>query len=285
MKRSLGLLLIAGLMAGPLVRAQQVHLQMVHAQQNDRAAGESSLLENGAILYLELAKSVDAKKARPGDEISAFLLADVVSHGKVVLRHDARLLGHVTEAQAHTRDNPESRLGIVFDRIAVKGAPERAFQSVLLAMRPAPRLMMDSMSAPAPPGTMAPPTEWHYPMPKGPAVPTPTSREQGNRPPVPASSSNKDQDNKPDAPASTNKDSDKNDRERIRRGGNDREFMPTDIEDLSLTASDNGVNRVVVSFKRTVKLESGIRLELRIVGDGAPTKSDGAPPKAQVHVP
>lgn len=255
MKRSLAWMAMAGLFAaGPFL----------HAQQNDRAAGES-LLENGAILYLELAKSVDAKKAKPGDEISAFLLADVVSHGKVVLRHDSKLLGHVTEAQAHTRENPESRLGIVFDRIAVKGSPGMAFQSVLLAMSPAPRLMVDSISAPAPPGTTAPPTERHYPMPKGPSVPAPnSSRDSDNRPPLPIPASSKDPNGK-------------SDRDKIRRGGNDLDLMPTDIEDLSLTPSANGASRVVVSFKRTVKLESGIRLELRITGSG--------PQKDQVHVP
>jgi hypothetical protein len=251
MKRSLAWIAMAGLFAaGPLLNPQQ----LVHAQQNERAAQESSLLENGAILYLELARSVDAKKARPGDEISALLLADVVSHGKIVLRHDSRLLGHVTEAQPHTKDNPESRLGIVFDRIAIKGSPEMAFQSVLLALRPAPRLMVDSMSPPAPPGTTAPPTERHYPMPKGPSAPN-SGRDPDNRPSLPISDSSKDPNGK-------------SDREKIRRGGNDLDLMPTDIEDLSLTPSANGAGRVVVSFKRTVKLESGIRLELRITGGG-----------------
>ena len=64
-------------------------------------------LENGSILYAELTKAVDAKKAKVGDPVSAVLLADVLAHGKIVVRHDAKLLGHVTEAQVHGKETPE----------------------------------------------------------------------------------------------------------------------------------------------------------------------------------
>jgi hypothetical protein len=39
----------------------------------------------------------------------------------------------------------------------------------------------------------------------------------------------------------------------------------TDIEGLSLTSANNG-GQAVVSLKRTVKLESGVRIELRVMG-------------------
>src|SRR5438270_169979 len=67
-------------------------------------------LENGSILYAELTKTVDAKKAKAGDPVSAVLVTDVLAHGKIVVRHDAKLLGHVTEAQIHSKETPESRL-------------------------------------------------------------------------------------------------------------------------------------------------------------------------------
>src|SRR5712671_8020826 len=77
-------------------------------------------LENGSILYAELTKTVDAKKAKVGDPVSAVLVTDVLAHGKIVVRHDATLLGHVTEAQIHSKETPESRLGIVFDKVITK---------------------------------------------------------------------------------------------------------------------------------------------------------------------
>src|SRR5712672_1851120 len=95
-------------------------------------------LENGSILYAELTKTVDAKKAKAGDPVNAVLVADVLVHGKIMVRHDAKLLGHVTEAQVHSKEVPESRLGIVFDKIITKSG-EVPFQSLLLAIRPAER--------------------------------------------------------------------------------------------------------------------------------------------------
>jgi len=41
------------------------------------------------------------------------------------------------------------------------------------------------------------------------------------------------------------------------------EMAPSDIEGLSLEKSADGSNRVVVSLRQTVKLESGVRLQLR----------------------
>lgn len=247
MKRFLAWITIAGMFSGAL------------AQQNSRTPddavqSQSQLLENGTIMYLELSKSVDAKKAKPGDEVRATMLADVVSHGKIVLRQDAKLIGHITEAQAFSKDKPESRLGVVFDKVIGKGGQEVAFSSVLLAIRPAPRLQVDSMAPPSPPGTYAAnttPTERHYPMPRTPGPPAPpSSRDPFNR----------------------------SDRERIRSGGSDLDMQPTDIEGLSLQSSADGVSRVVVSFKNNVKLESGVRLELRVINQSTANKASAQAP-------
>lgn len=236
MKRSLAWIAIATLFAAA-----------AEAQQNSRATapGEnapSSLLEKGSMLYLELSKSLDARKVKPGDPVSAILLADVVSRGKVVLRADSKLLGHVTEAQAHTPETPESRLGIVFDKVIMKGGHEMPFSSVLIAVRAAPRLQVDSMTGPAPPGmnpAANPQPEKHYPSAKTPTVPLPaSSKDLGTQ----------------------------EDRNLAARGGTD--MTPTDIEGMSLEPSADRTNRIVISYKRTVKLESGTRLELRVLNSG-----------------
>jgi hypothetical protein len=208
------------------------------AQQNSGAAAMPATLEDGSILYAELTKTVDAKKAKVGDPVNAVLLADVLAHGKIVARHDAKLLGHVTEAQVHSKDIPESRLGIVFDKVILKGGQEIPFSAVLMALRPALRLQVESISAPAPPGTnpaSSPQPERHYPMPKGPSVPQPaSSRDPANR---------KEMDSNAHAASS--------------------DMALSDIEGLSLDKSADGSDRVVVSLSQTVKLESGVRLELK----------------------
>src|SRR3954465_2584547 len=128
-------------------------------------------LENGSILYAELTKTVDAKKAKVGDPVSAILLADVLAHGKIVVRHDAKLLGHVTEAQVHSKDTPESRLGIVFDKVITKDG-EVPFESKLLAIRPAERLAFDVPQGPSPMSNSSQtPMQGNYPSPQGSNVP------------------------------------------------------------------------------------------------------------------
>lgn len=201
-------------------------------------AADAPALEEGSILYAELSKTVDAKKAKTGDPVNAVLLADVLSHGKVVARRDSKLVGHVTEAQPHSKDIPESRLGIVFDKLILKGGQEIPFVSVLMALAPAPRLQVESMSAPAPPGmnpaSSQPQEQRHYPTPKGPIVPTGGGSKDPSR---------KDMDSIAHTPSEG--------------------MASSDIEGISLEKSADGSNRVAVSLKQTVKLESGVRVQLR----------------------
>lgn len=207
----------------------------------------SQLMENGTILYLELSKTLDAKKAKPGDEVRATLLADVLSRGKIVLHQDARLVGHITEVQSYSKEKPESRLGVVFDKVVGKGGQETAFQSALMGISPAPRLHVDPMTGPAPPNINpagGPTQEKHYPTPRAASTPTPPSyRDPFSR----------------------------GERDRI-RSGDDLDMQPTDIEGLTLQTAADG-RRVVVSFKNNVKLESGVRLVLRVTNQSPANKA------------
>ena len=186
------------------------------------------------MLYVELSKTVDAKKARPGDVVKAQLMTDVLSHGKILYRHDTKLIGHVSEAQPHTKEAPESRLGIVFDKVLLKGGEEAAFSSVIIALRPGPRLQITSMGPPVSPGSAA-----SYPIPNGSSAPMPDSTRR-------------------DSPT-------RSVRQMTRSPRANQDLAPSDIEGLSLEQSGNGSGRVVISPKQTVKLESGVRLELRVV--------------------
>jgi hypothetical protein len=96
----------------------------------------SAALTSGASLQAELTKPIDAKKAKPGDEVSAKLTQDVKSDGKVVIHKGTRLVGHVTEAQARTKEQANSTLGIAFDKVVLKGGEEVSFNSVIQAIAP-----------------------------------------------------------------------------------------------------------------------------------------------------
>jgi hypothetical protein len=99
-------------------------------------SGASGALSSGTTLQAELSKSLDAKKAKPGDEVNAKLTQDVKENGKVVLHKGSKLVGHVTEAQAKSKENAESKLGVVFDKAVLKGGEEVAFNGVIQAVAP-----------------------------------------------------------------------------------------------------------------------------------------------------
>ena len=97
-------------------------------------------LAQGSTLLAELANSLNAKKLKPGDKIKAILDQDLIVGGKLVAKSDSKLIGHVTEVKAHSQDNPESRLGVVFDKILLKHHQELDFEAVVQALAPpAPR--------------------------------------------------------------------------------------------------------------------------------------------------
>jgi hypothetical protein len=186
-------------------------------------------LETGSILYAELTKTVDAKKAKVGDPVSAVLVADVLAHGKIVIRHNSKLLGHVTEVQLHTKETPESRLGIVFDQAITKGG-DVPFQSLLLAIRPGERPVVDVPNAPSPMSNSAQQPMQTNPSPQLPRI---------NR---------------------TLDDETKSHDHRMPETG------PTDIDGLSLSSPANGGAQAIISKQRTVKLDSGVKIELRVTG-------------------
>jgi len=99
-------------------------------------SGASGALSSGTTLQAELSKSLDAKKAKAGDEVDAKLTQDVKENGKVVLHKGSKLVGHVTEAQAKSKENAESKLGVIFDKAVSKGGEEVVFNGVIQAVAP-----------------------------------------------------------------------------------------------------------------------------------------------------
>ena len=120
--------------SGPTQAGGPVHSAVT---QNTQAAGEPSRgLSGRTALLVELTHNVDAKKAKPGDPVEARLTQDVKENGQVVLHRGAKLFGHVSEAKASSKENPESRLGIVFEKAAGKHGEEFAFRAVVMAIAP-----------------------------------------------------------------------------------------------------------------------------------------------------
>ena len=77
---------------------------------------------------------MDASKCQPGQEITAKTTQDVKQNGRVVLRKGTRLVGHVTEAQARTKENAESSIGIAFDEAVMKNGTHVPFHAAIQAL-------------------------------------------------------------------------------------------------------------------------------------------------------
>ncbi len=92
----------------------------------------------GTVIVAELAKSLDAKKAKVGDRVECDVVQDLLYQGKVIIPHDAKVLGHVTVATSATKEQPQSRLGLVFEKIVLKDKRELPFQypAVVAALAP-----------------------------------------------------------------------------------------------------------------------------------------------------
>jgi len=100
-------------------------------------APTANQLAPGTILSVELSKSLDAKKLKANDKLEARTVIDLLSHGQIVIPRNTKIIGHVTEAKAHSKHSPGARLGISFDKAMMKNGRELPLQvSVQAIARP-----------------------------------------------------------------------------------------------------------------------------------------------------
>lgn len=124
MKKILGFVLAAALLAGVALAQNSAQSSVGSESQNTTVR-----FAPGAILRVELAKSVDAKKAKVGDEVIGKTMDDFLGDNNDVLApKGSRVLGHVAEATPREGESA-STLRIAFDKIVLKngtGVPFRA---------------------------------------------------------------------------------------------------------------------------------------------------------------
>lgn len=91
----------------------------------------------GSVIPVQLTKAVDAKKAKTGDEVVAKVTQDMKTQtGEVLVPKDTKVIGHVTEAQARSKDEKESELGIAFDQAVMKGEDVHLPMSIQAVIAP-----------------------------------------------------------------------------------------------------------------------------------------------------
>ena len=104
----------------------------------------------GSTLPVELSKSIDAKKAHTGDPVLGKIPHDLSSNGKVIVPQDSKVMGHIAETKASSHDDKNSMVGIVFDKLALKGGSEVPLSADIQAVG-APMSSGSPMTENAPP--------------------------------------------------------------------------------------------------------------------------------------
>ena len=87
-----------------------------------------------------LERSVDARRAKPGDEVTAKMNESFTTANGTTIPRGSRLVGRVTEARPHARGEGSaegaaaSQLGIVFDKAVLKDGREVPMQATIQAV-------------------------------------------------------------------------------------------------------------------------------------------------------
>jgi hypothetical protein len=247
------------------------------ATKHESAAAPASTQPKNAYMLVELSRTLKAKKLKPGDKIKAEVCQDVVARGKIIIPVETELVGHVTEVAVRDRTNPESRLGIVFDRILLKHYRDINFQGVIQAVAP-PVLRKSKVDEPS---QMLPPSMVAGDLRQ--SSPTPSGRSANTGRPSPSASSAMSsstsmigaqtpltvkQSPTTNAPSGTSAAS--LETETSLGGSSLSVGMPQGVRGLKGLSLSPGATRdtpgpVIVSNTANVKLDSGTQILLRVV--------------------
>jgi hypothetical protein len=97
--------------------AEQTSTQAQNEQTNAALAG-------GWTINAELTSSIDAKKAKQGDIVTAKTTEAIKANGKTILPSGTKLVGQLTQVSARAKGDPQSALGIAFDKAILKNGEE-----------------------------------------------------------------------------------------------------------------------------------------------------------------
>jgi len=96
-------------------------------------------LADGMTLNAELNGSLDSKKGKPGDTVTAHLTEPVKANGKTLMPRGTKLLGHLAQASARAKGDSETALAIQFDKAVLKDGQEVPLHVWIRAIAAEPR--------------------------------------------------------------------------------------------------------------------------------------------------
>ncbi len=108
-----------------------------HPSQSAMQSSASSGQQHG-VFQVELTKTLDCKKLKPGDMVEAKVLSQVNTPNGTMIPRGAKVTGHVTEVKTRSKGDANSQLGIVFDKISRPGGEDLSMKAVIQALAPNP---------------------------------------------------------------------------------------------------------------------------------------------------
>lgn len=221
-----------------------------NSPQSASQAQHPTRIAPGSVIPVQLTKTVDAKKAKTGDEVVAKVTMDMKTQsGDVLVPKDTKVIGHVTEAQKRDKDQKESELGLAFDHAVTKDG--NTMQMPMSIQAVIGQQQNEQSEANTPAGR-----EQAAGVPSG-AAPTGATggKSSGTTPPAPSPSTSASGAGTGDAQAAN--------------GGRPPITAQTQgvigISNLTLSPASNGAQgSVMTSEKNNVKLESGTMLLLKV---------------------
>jgi hypothetical protein len=112
--------------------ASQPASGMAKPQTDNAAAAQRPM---GPAIPATLAKSVDSKKAKVGDEIDAQTSVSLSGAG-VQIPEGSKIVGHITDVKSKAKGDPESSLTFAFEKIVLKDGKQLPFRAVAQAIGP-----------------------------------------------------------------------------------------------------------------------------------------------------
>lgn len=133
-----------------------------------QAAAQSSATQSATggghgTFSVELAKALDSKKLKEGDEVQAKLTGSITLPSGATVPRGTMVIGHVTQVKTRSQNDAESTLGISFDKIVLGKGEDAPIKGVIQAVAPNPNTSITSGNQPVDYGVtlraaMAPPS-------------------------------------------------------------------------------------------------------------------------------
>ncbi|MGB8769130.1 MAG: hypothetical protein WCC92_05925 [Candidatus Korobacteraceae bacterium] len=133
----LAVILAVSLFAGQSVNATQPNQASGQASPSSEATTANSVKGHGP-MPVELTKSLNSKKLKEGDPVMARITAELRLKDGTVIPRGSEVTGHVTEAKARSKGDPQSELGIIFDKISLPGGKDLPIKGAIQAVAPNP---------------------------------------------------------------------------------------------------------------------------------------------------